>query len=779
MKTITGLLLALVFAVTVNGQNAKKFYKTGEDFFQAGNFQDAIAQFTNAIGLNPEYKDAYYMRGLAYEKTKEYQKATDDFNRTLIFDPKNEEAYVHLGTTYYELKQYNEALNALNAVHRLNKKSIPAYQQKILVLLKLEQGLNALKASDTALALDGSAYNYYLYGLVNEKLNSKQKAEWAYSKAIKADKKYIDGYFALASVQIELNKLDEAMLNCNEALKTDPNSRQGLVVRSRVFLKKLDYRNAIDDISRAIVLNPNDEELFYLRGTYYQQLSQHQNAINDFNKVITLNSKNADAYYQRAKSYEEISNFQAAIKDYKTLASLSEYDVKAQKLLKQAQERLFELNRETENPEITLLEPSPKDNFILEVPNNRTSVKVKGFVKDKSDLSSVKVNNTDVKFEKVNGQNDFYIEIPVDPSGIVVVSAVDIYNNVQKVNYTIKRTEVNTPKVSILAPYASDNQVVYLDNTDASLYVEGKASDESLIKSVLIEGVSASFKLDELNPTFAATININNKNSFSVIATDIYGNVDTTVFTLNREAAGMLESNPMGKTWVVFIENSEYQTFASLEGPIKDVSLMKTALAKYQIHKIIHKQNLTKEQMEKFFSIELRDLVRSNRVNTLLLWYAGHGKFINETGYWIPVDATRDDEFTYFNINVLRAALQSYTSIAHTLVITDACESGPSFYQAMRSEIKERSCANWQDTRLKSSQVFSSAGYELALDKSQFTQVFSNLLASNPDACIPIDNIVIKVTSAVSQSNKQKPKFGKIAGLADEDGTFFFIAKGK
>jgi hypothetical protein len=116
--------------------------------------------------------------------------------------------------------------------------------------------------------------------------------------------------------------------------------------------------------------------------------------------------------------------------------------------------------------------------------------------------------------------------------------------------------------------------------------------------------------------------------------------------------------------------------------------------------------------MERFFSIELRDLVRSNRVNSILIWYAGHGKYIHETGYWIPVDAKRDDEFTYFNINALKASLQSYSNyVTHTLVITDACESGPSFYQAMRSTPKERNCNDWQATKFKSSQVFASAGY--------------------------------------------------------------------
>ena len=206
--------------------------------------------------------------------------------------------------------------------------------------------------------------------------------------------------------------------------------------------------------------------------------------------------------------------------------------------------------------------------------------------------------------------------------------------------------------------------------------------------------------------------------------------------------------------------------------------MMKSALAKYQVHNYIHKKDMSKQDLQRFFAIELRDLIRSNRVTSLLIWYAGHGKFINETGYWVPVDAQRDDEFTYFSVNALKASMQSYPEfVTHTLVITDACESGPSFYQAMRSGLQTKNCDDWEATRFKSSQVFSSAGYELAVDNSQFTRTFANTLANNPDACLPIESIVQKVTTAVVNSNQQKPQFGKIAGLEDENGTFFFIPK--
>ena len=73
--------------------------------------------------------------------------------------------------------------------------------------------------------------------------------------------------------------------------------------------------------------------------------------------------------------------------------------------------------------------------------------------------------------------------------------------------------------------------------------------------------------------------------------------------------------------------------------------------------------------------------------------------------------------------------------------------------------------------------MFTSAGNELAADKSKFTETFANTLNYNPKDCIAIENIVLKVTKAVSEKGAQKPRFGKIAGLEDEDGTFFFIKK--
>ena len=241
---------------------------------------------------------------------------------------------------------------------------------------------------------------------------------------------------------------------------------------------------------------------------------------------------------------------------------------------------------------------------------------------------------------------------------------------------------------------------------------------------------------------------------------------------LAASACGALAQ--MGTTWVVFIENSTYNAFPSINGPKEDVAVMREALKGYQIDKVVHKQNMGKAQLNSFFKNQLPGMIKEGGVSSLLVWYAGHGKYINSKSYWVPTDAVRDNEATYFEITALKQALQAMPGVEHALVVSDACESGPSFYQAMRSNPPERSCA---DASVKSAQVFTASGYDLAVQNSKFTTSFASSLKSNGNACIPIEKVVAKVTMDVVMSSGQRPKFGTIDGANDGGGTFFFVKK--
>ncbi len=760
------------------GQSAKQYLKAGDEFLKNNKYEDAIDQYTKAVQIEPDFDKGYTQRAFTYSQLSKFEEAAEDYDRASVFIPKDEENYYNAADMYYKTGNDQESLDRLNKSLDVKSNYIEAIQLKALVLLNLKKYDEALENAKNALRYKESAENYFIYGKVNESLGKWPEAEKAYMKAMDKKDRYLEAEIRIADLERVMKKYNVANSYINMAVRQYPQSVEALLVRSEIFADQLQFQPAINDISTIILLDPENPEMYFKRALFYQAFTQHTNAILDLNKVLTLEPENARGYYKRAYSYEQLMQYKEAIKDYEMLRSLSKYDATALELLSEAKTRLFELNRETNKPIVTISEPQEQANKILNVANGISTISIVGRVKDESNLKSVVVNNFTIPFELKDGTYEFLTSVNLSNSDKVIVEATDAYNNTETAIYSIRRTEVTPPDIRIIAPYASDNNQIYLDNNDPYINIEGAITDESKITSISIDGVRASYIPDDHNPTFLAPISVLNKKEFTVTAVDEFGNQASETFFFNREGAEISANNPMGKTWVVFIENSNYQSFASLEGPVKDITMMKQALGNYSVHNILQKKNMTKEEMERFFAIELRDLLKSNRVNSLLIWYAGHGKFINNTGYWVPIDAKRDDEYSYFKIDALQADMKSYQDVTHTLVITDACESGPSFYQAMRGiSDKEKSCDDWTATRLKSSQVFSSAGYELAVDNSQFTRTFANVLANNKNACIPIDDIVKKVTPAVSQGSTQKPQFGKIAGLEDENGTFFFMSK--
>lgn len=762
-------------------QNARKLTKTAEDFYENKKYNEAIEYFDKAIEADANYEDAFIGRAKSYEKIYQYNKALQDYTKLCVLDEKEESYFYNKARLQYLLKDYKEALKSATTALELDKKHLGAYNVRVNSLIEIgqieeakQQAINSIDAKKTFQTFYNRAKAHYL-------LEEFDNAIYYYKEAIDENDEKVEGYIGLAEAYYMKDGFDESISAIKKGFEQDSKNKDLYIIRAKCYVKKIEYQKAINDLSKVITLYPNDKKLYniYLqRGKYYFDFNQHINAINDFNKALELKPDLVEAYFNRAASYEVIRDYDAAIADYEKLNTFELETKKLDNLLEEATKRLFELKREDNKPELVFEKPQIRNEGELEFIKDLETGKINGKINDESEIKSVKVNGNRVLLDSSSSKNLFNIEIDLRDKSEVNFVVTDVYDNVLSETYKIVRTEVDPPKIMLVTPFASDDGQIYLESEDPNIFIEGNIMDDSKIKEITIDGLKASFIPDNLNPTFTATYDITNKNKITFKAEDIYGNVQEKTYLINRQIAGINQDNPMGKTWVIFIENSSYKTFASLSGPTKDVTMMKSALSKYQIHNIIHKKDLTKSEMERFFSIQLRDLIRKNRVNSIVVWYAGHGKFINNTGYWIPVDARRDDEFTYFNIGNLKSSMQGYSDVVtHTLVITDACESGPTFYQAMRSDLKVRDCSDWTATKLKSSQVFSSAGYELASDNSQFTKTFSNSLIHNPNSCIPIESIVQSVTKSVTAKNQQKPQFGKIDGLEDENGTFFFIKK--
>ncbi len=118
MVTMMMLLSAVTF-----GQNARKYYKAGVEFVESFKYEDAITQFTSAIGLEPSNPDYYVARGQAYDNLFKYDDAKADFEKALVFEPKNIDAVIALGADMNKTNKFEEALRLLNYASGLDKRN--------------------------------------------------------------------------------------------------------------------------------------------------------------------------------------------------------------------------------------------------------------------------------------------------------------------------------------------------------------------------------------------------------------------------------------------------------------------------------------------------------------------------------------------------------------------------------------------------------------------------------------------------------------------------------
>lgn len=109
---------------TTKSAEAEKFCNRGLDLIVQQKFDQAIAAFTKAIELDPQYADAYNRRGVAYNWNKDNDAAIADFTRAIELTPKRVQLYLNRGSIYFvEQKRYELAVADFTRAIELDPKN--------------------------------------------------------------------------------------------------------------------------------------------------------------------------------------------------------------------------------------------------------------------------------------------------------------------------------------------------------------------------------------------------------------------------------------------------------------------------------------------------------------------------------------------------------------------------------------------------------------------------------------------------------------------------------
>ena len=88
-------------------------YNAGVGFQEQGQLDEAIAEYSEAIRLNPQLVQAYFNRAISYAELRQYRLAIDDYDQAISIDPDLALAYANRAIAYTGLGEDREAQRSM------------------------------------------------------------------------------------------------------------------------------------------------------------------------------------------------------------------------------------------------------------------------------------------------------------------------------------------------------------------------------------------------------------------------------------------------------------------------------------------------------------------------------------------------------------------------------------------------------------------------------------------------------------------------------------------
>lgn len=206
--------------------------------YDKGDFNSAVAYFSEAIEWNPNDSAAYLGRGLAYSAKGDYDQAIVDYTEVIRQDPKNATAYSNRGFAYYRKEDCDLAIKDYDEAIRLNPDiSEPFWNRGTCYLRK--------------------------------------------------------GYYAGAIADFtEVIRMTPRVFSIREnffgwLLEFPSETKSGAYAnRGRAYAFKGDYKSAIDDLTAAINFDQYNAIAYSNRGDSYRVSGEHARAASDYQIAV-------------------------------------------------------------------------------------------------------------------------------------------------------------------------------------------------------------------------------------------------------------------------------------------------------------------------------------------------------------------------------------------------------------------------------------------------------------------------------------------------------------
>lgn len=312
-----GAIAAVVGVRYLNFASATELYQQGETLATLQRYDDALAAYDKAIGIQQDFPEAWNGRGQMLAQLQQYQPALDAFDRAIQLNPQSSQSWSDRGYLLNEWQRPNEALQSFAQAIELQQDFPEAWNGRGQALISLKRYEEAIAAFETAVEQQPDYHQaWYGQGWALHNLQKYSEAVTAFDKAVQIKSDYHQAWYQRGNSLSSLQKYSEAIASYDKAVQFQPKHYLAWYSRGNMLSNLQRYPEALESYDKVLKIQPKYAPAWYNRAWALHRLERYEEALTAYRKALEFQPNDFLAWYNKANVLYNLKRYSEAIAAY-------------------------------------------------------------------------------------------------------------------------------------------------------------------------------------------------------------------------------------------------------------------------------------------------------------------------------------------------------------------------------------------------------------------------------------------------------------------------------
>ena len=252
----------------------------------------------------PSTADEFVDRGNLYLDSSKYDEAIADYSQALKLDPDNVWALADRGMAYVWKHQLPEAEKDLAAAEKHDAHNSVALRARGLMAEFKDDCTTAVDYFTRSLASEpGNSFSLGHRAICEASTRKDAEALADSAQALKASPSWSALRMVRAEVFVRQGKTAEATAEADSIQAASPNNGFGLIAAANVYLRAGDRKQALATLQKTAALPDQTEQLMIARAQMFHELDKDEDAVKVTDDALKAHYKSPDLRLLRANLY--------------------------------------------------------------------------------------------------------------------------------------------------------------------------------------------------------------------------------------------------------------------------------------------------------------------------------------------------------------------------------------------------------------------------------------------------------------------------------------------